>query len=330
MKVCIYLELGDKLKISGIGASAENQRKALRNTGIKITSNPNEKYDILDINTIGPQSLVFAKKAKKDGKKVVIHAHTFPDDFRESFRGSNFLARFLEKYLPYLYNQADLIITPSVFRKHQLKKMLGAKKNIRVVSNGVDLEKFQFSEKKRERYREKFSIEGVSPYSVGQVFIRKGINTFVNVAKKMNGNFFWFGPIPHRLLCSGGTRKVMKQCPLNVRFTGYVGDIVAAHSAGDVFFFPTFNESQGMAILEAGACKKPLVIRDLPVFEGWLKNGRNCLKAKTDEEFRKCLEHVIENEKERKRLAENAYMLAQQHSLERIGDELIDAYMSIL
>ena len=76
---------------------------------------------------------------------------------------------------------------------------------------------------------------------------------------------------------------------------GYIaGDIIeGAFANADVFFFPTYEETEGIVVLEALASKCPLLIRDIPIYEEWLTHGVNCHKGKTNEEFKALLDDII-------------------------------------
>ena len=325
MRVCVYLEFEGPLAMSGIATAVKNQRKALELNGVKVTSDPGDEYDVLHINTIGPRSLYLAKKMKKKGKKVVLHAHTTAENFKESFGFSNQIAPLLKKYLGYFYNQGHVLICPSNYAKSELASY-GLSTEIKVVSNGVDVEKFKADEEKRREYRAKFRLDGIVPFCVGNVFARKGISTFAEVGSIFpEHQFIWFGPIYSGPLRSRKVGSVLKKTTSNVRFVGRVEDIIVAYSAGDIFFLPTHHETQGVVVLEAASCGKPILVRDLPVFEGWLQDGLNCLKA-TEEEFPGKLERLLEDPRLRKKLGENARKLAEKHSLREIGKQLIEAY----
>lgn len=329
MRVCLYLELEKQLKCSGIGSAIANQRKALSLNGVEYTSSLNNEFDIIHINIIGPKSLYIAKKMKRKGKKVVLHAHVTADDFRNSYMFSNFIAPFLQRYLTYYYNQADLVLCPSEYTKKVLEGY-GVKKEIWVISNGIDTEKFQFSDDKRRGFRREFNIDGIGILSVGHVFIRKGISTFVDIGRNFPDNkFLWIGR-RYKKLEEPRVSKIVKNAPENVKFLEYIEDIVSAYSGSDIFFFPSFCENQGIVLLEAAACRRPILVRDLPTYNGWLIDGVNCLKAKTDDEFREKLKILIEDEQLRKRLSENVYKLSKEHSLKEIGAKLKGIYGYVL
>ncbi len=332
MKVCLYLEGAELLKKSGIGVALKRQMSALDKAGVEYTTDPLGDYDVIHINTIFPRSLAYAKLAKDKGRKVIMHAHTLEEDTRNSFTFSNTIAPLFKKYLQYFYKQADHVICPTPYVKGVLEREYGITKPITAVSNGVDLEKFKFSAEGRKKYRERYKLEDIVPFSVGHVFMRKGVKTFINVARDFpNNEFMWFGNY-----FKGGIAKnaeldaAISTKPKNVRFTGYVDDIFAAYSAGDIFFFPSMAETQGIVILEAWAMERPVLIRDLPVFSGWTHDGKDCLKADSDDEFKEKLKLLMDDEKLRKKLVAEGKKTVQQHSMEKVGAQLKKVYGDVL
>jgi 1,2-diacylglycerol-3-alpha-glucose alpha-1,2-glucosyltransferase len=324
MKICIYLELERWLKHSGMGSAVNNHRRALELNHVDYTHNLKEDFDILHVYMAGPKSLHAIRKARTMGKKVITHAHLTADDFRGSYCFSNEIAPFLQRYLVYFHNQADLVLCPSEYTKNVLKGY-GVKREIRVVSNGIDVNKFKFSAAKRKQFREEYGLDGIIVFSVGHIFIKKGIGTFVDVARKFQNKFVWIGR-RYKGVEDFRTSKILKSAPKNVIFTGHIKDIDAGYSGCDIFFFPSFCENQGIVTLEASVYKRPILVRDIPVYDGWLINEVNCLKAKTDEEFGLQLKKLLENEQLRHKLTENAYKLIEEHSLEKVGAQLKEVY----
>ena len=325
MKVCLYLELEKQFRGSGIGSAIENQRKALELNNVPYTNDLKDDFDIIHINMIGIKSFFLAKKLKAKGKKVVLHAHSTADDFRNSYKFSNFIAPIFGKLLTFYYNQADLVLCPSEYTKGVLKKA-GVKKRIKVISNGINLDRFQPTDEKREKFRKENSLKGVVAFSVGHVFIRKGIETFFELAKEFPKNTFVLVGRRYRNLEDSRVKKLLNNIPANVILKDYVDDIVEVYSGCDVFIFPSYCENQGIVLLEAGACKKPILVRNLPTYEGWLKDEQNCLKAMNEHEFFLQTKRLLEDEWLRERLSKNSYKLAQEHSLKNIGAQLKQIY----
>ena len=68
MKVLLYLEAEHYLRKSGIGRAIKHQERALTLAGIDYTTNPEDDYDLVHINTYGLKSWRLMKRAKKAGK----------------------------------------------------------------------------------------------------------------------------------------------------------------------------------------------------------------------------------------------------------------------
>ncbi len=333
MRVCLYLEFNgsDLVAKSGFWTAFQNQQKALESVGVKVVTNPNSNYDILHLHAYGPRSFYYLLRAKRAERRVIIHAHSIGShDLRDSFTLTNLVAPLYERCLHYFYRCGDCIFTPSA-RAKELLRSRGLRNRIEVVSNGVDPE-LCFSPRKRQTQREELSLSQFTIISAGNVIPRKGVLDFIEVAGLLpQYDFVWYGQRWNRLLAfHPAMEQRMKTKPSNLQLPGYVCDIQAAFSAGDLLFFPSYGENQPLALLEAAACGLPLVVRDLPEYRGWLRNGASCLKGRTNEEFAELINRVAEDERLRARLSRGARKVAEQHSLERVGNRLLELYSSLL
>lgn len=329
MKVLLYPDANKWL--GGIGTAIKNFKQAMKSANIKYTTDPStDDFDILHVHLPDPLSLFLIKKSEIEGKKVIVHAHTTREDFVNSYRFSNSVADVVKKYLKYFYSRADLVLCPSNYTKNLLKHRYGIK-NIRSISNGVDIKKFKFNKKEREKYRKKYKLNGTVIFSVGHVMPKKGIFTFARVAKKLkNTTFVWFGKIYSKLITPPSAINLIENSPKNLIFTDYVENIRAAYAAGDIFFFPSFNENQGIVVLEAAAMKRPMLLRDIPVFRKW-QEGVHCLKARRVDEFVKKLKILLTNDELRNEMVKNAYNeVKKKHSIESVGKQLKKIYLEVL
>lgn len=347
MRVLNYLELEPRLQRGGIGTSVRHQRKALADTEVQLLTVPWRggglsnavlkravgdpffaDYDVAHCNLLGPGSVAVARHAKRTGIPLVLHSHVTREDFAESFRGSTAVGPALERYLRWFYSHADLVLCPSEHTKTVLESY-PVDVPIRPITNGVDTEALAGFESLRDRYRNRYQLNGMVAFAVGNVFERKGLTTFCELAKATDLEFVWFGPYDTGPHASNTVRHWVRRPPQNVTFTGWVDDIRGAYAAGDVYLFPTKAENQGIAVLEAMACGKAVVLRDLPVFREFYTDGVDCLLCETFVEFREALEELSTNPELRADLGENARRTARKHGLDRVGDELIDAYETV-
>ncbi|BBM15789.1 glycosyltransferase [Enterococcus mundtii] len=332
MKVLLYFESEKILSKSGIGRALDHQKRALKDVGISYTLDSKEDYDILHINTYGINSHNMVNKARKNGKKIIYHAHSTEEDFRNSFIGSNQLAPFVKKYLVGLYEKADYLITPTPYSK-KLLQSYGIDLPIQSISNGIDLEKYQPDSVKEQKFREYFNLSPDQKViiCVGLFFARKGIIDFVEIAKQLpEYTFIWFGHVPMYSIPSNIRKIVKEDHPDNVIFPGYIrGEIIeGAYSGADLFFFPSYEETEGIVVLEALASKQNVLVRDIPVYDGWLEDQKNCYMGRNNEEFSQLIQKIIQHEVPS--LVESGYQTAEERSIKRIGEQLQSVYQQVL
>lgn len=297
MKVLLYAKNQQVVSKSGVGKAMSMQKEALLANGVEVTENSEDDYDVVHINTIFPSDYKMAKRAKKEGKKVVYHAHSTKEDFRNSFIGSNLVAPLFKRWIMKCYRLGDIILTPTDYSKSLLKGY-GIKNPIYAISNGVDTELFQKNMLVREDFRKKygFSQNDKVIMSVGLYFERKGILDFVELAEQMpEYKFIWFGYTPDVQIPSK-VRKAIHKNLSNLIFAGYVPkeELIDAYSSCDLFFFPSYEETEGIVVLEALSSEIPVLLRDIPVYENWLENRKDVYKGKTNEEFSAFIRDILE------------------------------------
>lgn len=333
MKILLYAEGLKTIGVSGLGKAIKHQMKALEDEKIEYTLNPKEDYDILHINTWFIKSYFIAKKAKKKGKKIVYHAHSTEEDYKNGFIFANQTSKLIKWWLIKCYSLGDVIITPTTYSK---KLLLGYKglenKKIYAISNGVELDFFKKDEKYGEEFRKTYgySKEDKVIIGVGLYIERKGIVDFVELAKRMpEYKFIWFGHSP----LAAATRPVKKAVHTkldNLIFAGHVNRemIRGAMNGCDLYIFPTYEETEGIPIIEAIACEADAIIRDIPIFDEWLEDGKNIYKAKNVDEFEIKIKKFLNGELPS--VAKNALSVLSDRDQKNVGKQLKAVYEEVL
>jgi 1,2-diacylglycerol-3-alpha-glucose alpha-1,2-glucosyltransferase len=271
-----------------------------------------------------------AKKARKHGKKVVYHAHSTEEDFRNSFVFSNVLAKPFKKLICSSYSLGDCVITPTEYSKRLLLGY-GINKPVYAVSNGVDLTFYEPRENERAEFRAAYGLSETQKVviSVGLYFERKGLLDFTELAARMpDYNFIWFGKTPLYSI-PAKIRKAVKTKLPNLLFAGYVRpeELKKAYAGTDLFLFPTYEETEGIVLLEALACKTDTLVRDIPAF-GWLRDDVDCYKAKDINEMERKIRDIVE--KRLPDISENGFKAVADKDIPLIGEYLADIYSGLL
>ena len=332
MKILLYTEGLKTIGKSGLGKAIKHQMKALEYANVDYTLNTDDYYDILHINTYFPKSFLLAKKAKKKGKKIVYHAHSTEEDYRNGFILSKQTSKIFKWWLIKCYSLGDVIVTPTSYSKKLLSSYKGLEnKKIYDISNGIEIGFFERDNALKEKFRQEYKIKKNEKVviGIGLYIERKGIVDFVELAKRLpEYKFIWFGYSDLKF-STKAVKKAVNTKLDNLIFAGYVEQykIKEAMNGCDLYIFPTLEETEGIPIIEACACKTKALIRDIPVFD-WITDGKEVYKAKNVDEFEDKIRRILSNELPD--LTENAYLLAKDRDLKIIGKKLKEVYKYVL
>ena len=331
MKVLLYTENEKMFSKSGLGKAIKHQMKALESTGISYTTNPKDDYDIIHLNFYGPNSYRLAKKAKRAGKKIVYHAHSTEEDFRDGFIFCKQIAPLFKKWLIKCYSLGDVIVTPTPYSKKLLENY-GIKRKIYAISNGIELDLFKQDKASGKKFRDKYGYfkDDKVIIGIGLYIERKGIVDFVELARRLpQYKFIWFGSSPLAAATKPVREAVNTKLP-NLVFAGYVPqeEIKNAMNGCDIYLFPTLEETEGIPIIEACACKTNAIVRDIPIFDEWLEDGVNVYKAKDVDEFEDKIKKLMNGNL--KKLGSRAYKVAVNRDIKKVGRDLKQVYEDVM
>jgi len=214
-----------------------------------------EKLDLIHAHYAVPHatSAFLAREILKNGLKIVTTLH-----------GTDITLVGLEpSFLPVMkfsIEQSDGVTAVSRFLREKTITNYGIDKDIRVIPNFVDTEKYQRME--CEEVCEKFAPRGekILVHTSNFRIVKRVpdvIRIFHEVRKKVPSKLILAGDGPDRSSCEILMRELGIQ--EHVRFLGKQLELVPILSAADLFLMPSQSESFGLSALEAMSCGVPVV-----------------------------------------------------------------------
>ncbi|MBE8713230.1 N-acetyl-alpha-D-glucosaminyl L-malate synthase BshA [Sphingobacterium hungaricum] len=230
-------------------------------------------------------------------------------------------------------NQSDGVTTVSQNLKEQTLEYFDIDKNIQVIPNFIDLERFH--NKKREHFKKAIAPQNERILVHTSNFRKvKHTNDVIRIFKQVNDK------IPSKLLMVGdgperrNAEELSRQLEIDsdVRFLGKQDAIEEILSVSDLFLMPSGSESFGLAALEAMACEVPVIssntggLPELNVegFSGFLSDVGDV------DDMAKNAIYILEDEARLEEFKKNAFTRAQDFEISKILPMYENYYQQII
>ncbi len=304
--------------------------------------------DVYEAHTVSGYG--FPKKLQQNGsKRPFIHTihGVLADEYQQAklsgypslkARVTNTFMAYLSKLEKQTAQDASLIVTISKYSLSKIQSFYGIDTGkVRIVPNGVDLEKFKPGDAKTAR--ELFGL-GAEPcvLFVGSLILRKGLPFLIEAAKQVvkeqiNTKFLIVGEGPLK----AKLKDSIKALGLvdNFVFLGNLTEklLAGVYQSADVFVLPSIQEGQGIVLLEAQACGIPVIgfgtggvcetIRDGKT--GFLVKSGNC------EELAAYLLKVLSDKSLREKMgAEGRRFVCENFSWDLCANRMLSVYKEAL
>jgi len=226
-----------------------------------------ENIDIAHMFLPMSGAIVAIKAAQSLNIKTVAHSHSQPENLFMSMPRliRPTLCYIWNKYLAWFYSKADSLIYPSEMARSLLNKLGRANQPSYIISNGVNIDKFKIFPV--GNFYERFNIPDnkIKLLFVGRLFPEKSIDTLIKAIPHIIKEY---KNIHLMIVGAGYLRPQLEKLVCNLKVDQYVTflgliseeDIILAYNASDIFVLPSIAELEGMAVLEAMACGKPIII----------------------------------------------------------------------
>lgn len=137
--------------------------------------------------------------------------------------------------------------------------------------------------------------------------------------------FLWFGGGNHALI----PKEIKKLWRKNRRML-FCRIYASCNSTGCILrsgcvCIFSYEETEGIVVLEALSCEIPVIVRDIPVYEKWLEDGVQVRKATDPFSYEQALREILsgEQEEEIRCRTQAGRVLAEEHSMRATGENCI-------
>ncbi|MFB4259671.1 glycosyltransferase [Niallia circulans] len=331
------LSSAEKVKGQGVASAYRElvnvlERKAQHKYDLQL--NTFQAADITHYHTIDLK-FYLASFSRKRGINVG-YVHFLPETVDDSLQLPRFFRRVFYKYILAFYKRMDrlVVVNPSFIDK--LAQYGIKRERVSYIPNFVSKEGFsEGTEEERIAFRQRFNIpeQAFVVLGAGQIQHRKGVLDFLDVAKRLKHiHFVWAGGFSFGQLTAGYAelKKLVENPPENVHFTGILErhEMKHCYNAADLLFSPSYHELFPMTILEAMSCNKPLLLRDLPLYENILFDFYE--RAGTNEAFATTIARLEADRSFYEQTVERAKKGASFYSEDRLLNEWDAFYSSLL
>ena len=282
----------------------------------------NERYDFDIVHSMNLVHMpdIFLK-FKKTGIPSITTIHTTIDSqsridgynkYEDGFFNRapvEYFSSLFYVYIKFMENQylrrSENFIAVSNWIRSMLPEYV--KDKVRVVHNGIDIERF--SPKRSKYFSDMDDMNGTKILYTGRLLAMKGISTLIDsmkiVLKKEDAHFIFAGD--SRIKKSRLKKKLEGISEENYTFMGYVDyeKIEHLYNKVDLFVLPSLTESCPLNILEAMACQLPVVATDVGGIPEIIREGIEGLLVKPGnaEDLAEKISYMIENKKEAEYMA---------------------------
>ncbi|MDZ7759326.1 MAG: glycosyltransferase [Desulfovermiculus sp.] len=175
---------------------------------------------------------------------------------------------------------ANFVAVSEDIRKYLITQCGLNPDHITVIPNGVDMQKFRFSNEKRCAFRDQFGIDDCqvligtvgSYYQVkGHTYLIEAMKRLVSVEPNVQLLMAGQGPLGNELR-KQTTESGLDRC---VHLIDYINDIPGFMSALDIFVLPSLSEGLPLALLEAAANQRCIVATQVGGIPEVIENRKN-------------------------------------------------------
>ncbi|MFC5365580.1 glycosyltransferase [Salinirubrum litoreum] len=235
--------------------------------------------DVVHAHTPFALGLAGSRLASRSDAPLVASYHTPTGEYASylTSRGpiEDRIEALSERYERWFFSKADAVVVPSeATRRYLLDEVevheRGPRTTVRVVPNGVDVDRFRPVDGDDFRQRYRLGDRPLVGYT-GRHGYEKCLSDILDAVAGLDVTVVFGGDGPAR----ADLEREAAERDLDARFLGFLDreELPGFYSALDAFLFPSPVETQGLVALEANACGTPVVGVDAGALSGTIEEG---------------------------------------------------------
>ena len=283
------------------------------------------KFDIYHMHTV---NLRYTMRLNKHHVNVC-YVHFIPTTLDGSIKLPKPIFKIFKWYVIHTYRKADEIVVVNPSFIPPLEELGIQKENVTYIPNFVDHEKFhKISDDERNALRDKYNIphDKFVVLGCGQVQTRKGVLDYVECAKRNPDiTFVWAGGFSFGKITDGykELKAIMDNPPENVKFIGIIprAEMNGIFNMSDILFMPSLSELFPMSILEVVNSCKPVLLRNLDLYEEILFAEKDCYaKGSNVDEFDNEIKKLSSDKEYYQHYSNGSKAISDFYSKEHVSD----------
>lgn len=246
------------------------------------------------------------------------------------------ISRFVIKLATGYANLSSAVIVPSM-AVYDLLERSGVTQPMNVIPTGIDVERFANGDGGAFRQSRGIPQDAFVAGCVCRLMPEKNLGFLAVSASR----FLTENKKAHCMIVGDGSYKEemrtifsKKGVAGRVHFTGVLHgqELTDAYHAMDVFMFSSHSETQGLVLLEAMACRTPVVVVNAPAYKSLIDDHRNGRVVAHDDtnEFAEALSWFAHLDvRSLQKIKNKAHARACNYSIQRCTQRLLEVYRGL-
>ena len=329
-----------QLGIGGISQHIQGLTKFLKKNGHQVEIISSENTFTIPVKGFKNPSFMISSLLKSTFKKNfdIVHAHNIPSALAmknssakkiltihgifstqiEQLHGKS-TGNISKKFEKDALSWANVV---TVISKESREHYSNLGFNIIQIPNGLDFSLFEIKEERKFKKQIIFA---------GRLSKEKGIDSVIEICKKLPSDI-------HLLILGDGPEaKNIKKIESQLNNVHYLGNMehkqtISLIKGSDILLQPSFSEGISSTILEAMACKTPIIASNIGGNNEILQNQESgiLVEPKDYDLFVEKINELISDSNLSNKLTKSAYNNVQKYDWEIIGKQYLDVYESIM